>query len=84
MYINVWSGSMFYQICLGSGPRGLLIPTKILAVISSFFFLFESAPSCIILIDCSARLETCILSSLPGQRSPSAYVVLVLPNSKDA
>ena len=72
VYVNFWSGSVYYQICLGSGPRGLLIPKKILRVISSFITLFDSVPSCISLIDCSARLEACLLSSLPGQRLPSA------------
>ena len=72
VYVNFWSGSVYYQICLGSGTRGLLIPKKILIVISSFVTLFESVPSCITLIDCSARLEACLLSSLPGQKLPSA------------
>ena len=72
VYVNFWSGSVYYQICLGSGPRGPLIPKKILTVISSFITFFESVPSCISLINCSARLEACLLSSLPGQKLPSA------------
>ena len=72
VYLNVWSGSVYHQICLGSGPRGLLIPKKILTAISSFVTLFESAPSCLSLIDCSAILEVFLLSSLPGQRPLSA------------
>ena len=69
-YINFWSGNVSHQVCFGSGPRGLLVPKRILTVTSSFLSLFEKAPSCICVIDCPGRLDNSLTSALPGNLRP--------------
>ena len=67
-YLNVWSGNIYYQFCLGSGPRGVLLPKKILTLTSSYLSLFESPPSCLSLINFDERLGATIIASLPGRK----------------
>ena len=72
LFVNFWSGSVYHQVCLGSGPRGLLIPKRILSVITAFVSLFEKPPSYVGLIGSPDRLETCLVNSLPGKLRPTA------------
>ena len=71
LFVNFWSGNVYHQVCLGSGPRGLLIPKRILSVIAAFVSLFERPPSCVGLIGSPDRLETCLVNSLPGKLRPT-------------
>ena len=72
VFANFWAGHVFYQVCLGSGPRGTLIPKKMMGVVSSFLSLFENHPSCVCLVDCPDRLTTCFKTSLPGSLRPTS------------
>ena len=72
LYLNFWSGNIYYQVCLGSEPRGILLPKKILALISSYLSLFESPPSCLSLINFDERLGASFIASLPGRQRPIA------------
>ena len=67
IFLNFWSGNVFYQICLGAGPRGILIPKRLMGTISAFLGLFDSPPSCVCLVDCPEKLCTCLKTSLPGK-----------------
>ena len=29
VYVNFWSGNVYHQVCLGSGPRGFLVPKRL-------------------------------------------------------
>ena len=40
--VSFCSGNVLHRICLGTGPRVLLIPNKILGLVASFITLFES------------------------------------------
>ena len=57
----------FYQICLGTGPRGTLIPKKIINFIASFLSIFESSISCVSLVNCPDRLNSSLKTSLLGR-----------------
>ena len=70
LYLNFWSGNIYYQVCLGSGPRGILLPKKILTLISSYLSLFENPPNCLSLINFDERLGTSLSLSLPGRKRP--------------
>ena len=72
VFLNFWSGNVYDQTCLGCGRRRLLMPKNILVTISSFINLFETAPSCVSVFDCNAKLETCLIYTLPRQLQPSA------------
>ena len=72
VFANFWAGHVFYQVCLGSGPRGTLIPKKMMGVVSSFLSLFENHPSCVCLVDCPDRLTTCFKTFLPGSLRPTS------------
>ena len=72
VFANFRAGHVFYQVCLGSGPRGTLIPKKMMGVVSSFLSLFESHSSCVCLVDCPDRLTTCFNTSLPGNLRPTS------------
>ena len=58
---------MFYQICLGAGPRGTLIPKRMMGTFAAFLGFFDSPPSCVCLVDCPEKLCTCLKTSLPGK-----------------
>ena len=70
LHLNFWSGNIYYQVCLGSGPRGILLPKKILTLISSYLSLFENPPNCLSLINFNERLSTSLSTSLPGRKRP--------------
>ena len=67
----LWSGNVFHRVCLGSSPRGMLLPRKVLSLVSSFLSLFEIPPSCLTLIGVGEKLDDCLTSSLPGSKRPS-------------
>ena len=68
-YLNFWSGNIYYQVCLGSGPRGIFLPKKILTLISSYLSLLSETPrSCLSLINFDGRLVSSLIASLPGKK----------------
>ena len=69
--MSFWAGNVFHRVCLGSAPRGTLLPRKILSLISSFLSLFETPPPCIALIGVGEKLDECLVSTLPGSRRPT-------------
>ena len=71
LFISFWSGNIFQQVCVGTGPRGVLIPKKILVLISSLLCLFETPPNCISLIDMGENLSSCLVSVLNCNPKPS-------------
>ena len=71
LFLSVWSWKIFQQVCVGTGPRGVLIPKKILALISSLLCLFESPPNCISLFDIGEKLSSCLVSVLNCNLKPS-------------
>ena len=72
IFLNFWTGNVFYQVCLGTGPRGTLVPKKMMGVVASFLSLFDVHPSCICLIDCPESLNSCFKASLPGCLRPTS------------
>ena len=58
LFLSFWSGNIFQQVCIGTGPRGVLVPKKILILISSLLSLFESPPNCISLVDMEEKLSS--------------------------
>ena len=70
LYLSFWSGNVLHQVCIGTGPRGILIPRKILSLVASFISLFETAPPCISLIGLGERLSHCLSTTLPGHPRP--------------
>ena len=69
--VSFWSGNVLHRICLGTGPRGLLIPKKILGLVASFITLFENPPSCVCLVGMGDKLNQCLTSTLPGTKRPN-------------
>ena len=69
--VSFWSGNVLHRICLGTGPRGLLIPKKILGLVASFITLFESPPNCVCLVGMGDKLNKCLTSTLPGTKRPN-------------
>ena len=65
-YLNFWSGNICYQVCLGSGPRGILLLKKIYAIRLSYLSQFESPPNGLSLINFDTQLGACLVNSLPG------------------
>ena len=72
-YVNIgfWSGNVLHHVCLGSAPRGMLLPRKILVLISSFISLFETPPACVSLINFDEKMSHCLSNCLPGDHRPS-------------
>ena len=70
LFLSFWSGKVYYQVCLVSGPRGLLLPKKLLSLLSSYFSLSENPPSCLSLVNFDERLATCLDRSLSGKARP--------------
>ena len=71
LYLGFWSGNVFQQVCIGTAPRGILIPRKVLTLVASLLSLFEAPPSCACLIKMGVSLKFCFTSALPGQQRPS-------------
>ena len=71
LFLSFWSGNIFQQVCIGTGPRGVLVPKKILILISSLLSLFESPPICISLVDMEEKLSSCLTSVLNCDPKPS-------------
>ena len=69
--MSFWAGNVFHRVCLGSAPRGTLLPRQILNLISSFLSLFETTAPCIALIEVGGKLDECLIPTLPGTRRPS-------------
>ena len=65
-----WSGNVLHRVCLGSSPRGMLLPLKILALLASFISVFDTAPSCVSLIGFDEKLADCLRTNLPGAKRP--------------
>ena len=91
LFISFWSGNIFQQVCVGTGPRGILIHKKILALISSLLCLFETQPNCISLIDMGENLSNCLASvlncnpktSIVNSFSPAEFEkCLAIPSAK--
>ena len=59
------SGNVFYQFCLGAGPRATLFPRRTMGVIAAFLGLFDLLPSCVYLVDCPDRFCSSVKASLP-------------------
>ena len=55
---------------MGSGPRGILLSKKNLALISSCLSLFESPPNCFEPHQFDEGLGACLVISLPGKKRP--------------
>ena len=66
-----WSENVLHRVCNGGARRGLLLPRKILSLVSSFLSLFETAPNCVSLIGFGNKLNDCLSSCLPGLKPPS-------------
>ena len=71
VFLIFWSGNIHYQVCMGTGPRGLYLQMKIFMLISSFLSLLENPPSCVCIYDCDERLAATLSTSLPGGRRPT-------------
>ena len=69
--LNFWSGNVFHRVCLGSTPRGMLLPHRILNFISSFLCLFETFPTCVAVINVGDKLGDCLSTCLPGKQQPA-------------
>ena len=70
LFVCFWTGNVLYRVCIGTGPRGVLIPRRILDLISSFLSLLEQPPSCISVLGGGDKLGNCLASTLPGNRRP--------------
>ena len=70
-FLSFWSGNIFQQVCVGTGPRGVLIPKKSLALMSSLLCLFESPPNCISQVDMREKRSSCLVSVLNCNPKPS-------------
>ena len=68
--LSFWSGSVYHRVCIGSSPRGMLLPRKVLNLLASFLSLYEVPPSCVALIGAGAKLDDCLTSTLPGEKRP--------------
>ena len=66
-----WAGNVYHRVCLGGAPRGLLLPRKVITLVSSFLSLFETYPTCVALIDFDDKLSDCLTASLPGSHHPT-------------
>ena len=71
LVLSFWSGNVFHRICLGSSPRGLLFPRKVMTLVSSFLSLFDAPPDCIARIGVGEKLDECLASTLPGIKRAS-------------
>ena len=69
--LNFWSGNVFHRVCLGSTPRGMLLPHKIPNFISSFLCLFETFATCVAIINVGDNLGDCLSTCLPGKQHPA-------------
>ena len=65
------SESIMHRVCFGGAPRGLLLPRRVLSLVSSFLSLFEVLPACVSLIGNEDKLNECLRSCLSGTKTPS-------------
>ena len=72
LFISFWSGNVYQRVCIGAGPRGVLIPRRLLDLLCSFITHFETPPTCVALIDMCERLNVCLTATLPGNLRPNA------------
>ena len=70
LFVCVWTGNVLNRVCIGTGPRGILIPRRVLDLISSFLSLLEQPPTCINVLGAGGKLGNCLVSTLPGTRRP--------------
>ena len=70
LFVCFWTGNVLYRVCIGTGPRGILIPRRVLDLISSFLSLLEQPPPCISVLGVGDKLCNCLVSTLPGSRRP--------------
>ena len=70
LFVCFWTGNVLYRVCIGTGPRGVLIPRRILDLISSLLSLLEQPPSCISVPGGGDKLGNSLASTLPGTRRP--------------
>ena len=71
LILSFWSGNVFHRVCLGCAPRGMLLPRKILSLMSSFLSLFETEPTCLSLVNFGDKLGDCLSTCLPGKQPPT-------------
>ena len=71
IFLNFWSGNMFHRVCLGSTPRRMLLPHKIMNFISSFLCLFETFPPSVAVINVGDNLGDCLSTCVPGKQLPT-------------
>ena len=69
--LSFWSGNVLHNVCLGSAPRGMLLPRKNLILLSTFLSFFEEVPTCVSVIDFEEKLGSCLSSCLPGKLRPT-------------
>ena len=77
--LSFWSGNVLHRVCLGSSPRGMLLPRKILALLASFMSLFDTAPSCVSLIGFDEKLADCLRTKYLEQKGHSLPVHMNRP-----
>ena len=63
-------GNVLYRVCIGTGPRRILVPRCILDLLSSFSSLFEQSPSCISILGVEDKMGSCLVSTIPETRRP--------------
>ena len=73
LILSFWSGNVFHRVCLGSAPRGMLLPRKVLSLVSSFRCLFDDEPSCLALVNLDDKLGDCLATCLPGKQTPTVF-----------
>ena len=66
--LSFWSGNVYHRVGLGSYPRGMLLPRKILTLLASFLSLFDVAPPCVAFIGVGEKLADCFQNSLLGTK----------------
>ena len=71
LILSFSSGNVFHRVCLGCAPRGMLLPRKILSLMSSFLSLFETEPTCLSLVDLGDKFGDCLSTCLPGKQPPT-------------
>ena len=71
LFTSFWSGNVLYEVCIGSAPRGLLIPKRVLELVSCFYSLFETVPSCVAVKDFSEKLSSSLPCVMPALKKPS-------------
>ena len=71
LILSFWSENVFHRICLGSALRGMLLPRKVLSLVSSFLSLFDVVASCLDLVNLGDKLGDFLSTCLPGKQPPT-------------